>query len=91
MNDLRTIFEVGSQTEAESMEASKTKVKINAMVGGEPRSLLGTSPSQTWGCLTEVASLEASKTKAKINGGRGTSVTLVNITQSWGSLEIQKI
>ena len=29
MNDLRTIFEVGSQTEAESMEASKTKVKIN--------------------------------------------------------------
>ena len=88
MNKLRTIFEVGSKTEAESMEASKTKVKING--GGKPLSLLGTSPSQTWGCLTEVASLEASKTKAKINGGRGTSVTLVNIAQSWGSLEIQK-
>ena len=29
MNKLRTIFEVGSKTEAESMEASKTKVKIN--------------------------------------------------------------
>ena len=44
MNDLRTIFEVGSQTEAESMEASKTKVKIN--------------------------------------GGRRTSVSLENLTQS---------
>ena len=29
MNKLRTISEVGSKTEAESMEASKTKVKIN--------------------------------------------------------------
>ena len=29
MNNLRTIFEVGSHTEAESMEAPKTKVKIN--------------------------------------------------------------
>ena len=29
MNKLRTIFEVGSKTEAESMEASKAKVKIN--------------------------------------------------------------
>ena len=45
MNKLRTISEVGSKTEAESMEASKTKVKING--GGEPLSLLGTSPSQT--------------------------------------------
>ena len=44
LDKLRTIFEVGSKTEAESMEASKTKVKIN--------------------------------------GGRQTSVTLVDITQS---------
>ena len=29
MNNLSTIFEVGSQTEAESIEASKTKVKTN--------------------------------------------------------------
>ena len=36
MNKLRTISEVGSKTEAESMEASKTKVKIS---GGRPTSV----------------------------------------------------
>ena len=53
LDKLKTIFEVGSKTEAESMEASKTKVKMN---GGRRTSVPLGNLTQSdlrlpnWGC-----------------------------------------